>query len=446
MGHDRFGGPGPGGGGIAPARALMAQLSKESEKNLLMRVPAFVRFFAAGILTFGLLTSEPAAAARDQNFDAWLQDLKQEALRGGISQATIDLALAEVTPIARVIELDQKQPEFTQTFWNYLDKRVTPARVERARKLLATHRDLLQRVQARYGVQPRFLVSFWGLESNFGDYTGGFSVIGALATLAYDERRGDFFRAQLMDALRIIDQGHISAQAMQGSWAGAMGQVQFIPSTFMGHAVDFDGDGRRDLWASLPDIFGSAANYLSAIGWRGDETWGREVRLPKGFDLELADLTLRKPIAAWQALGIRRVDGEDLPRADMQAAIILPAGYKGPAFMVYGNFRSILNWNRSILYAVAVGHLADRIAGLPSLSTARPESERPLSRADVEVMQTLLASRGLDPGTPDGVVGARTRAALKTYQRQVGMAPDGYPSFEVLDALRQSAGNASRGD
>ena len=442
MGHAWFGGP--AGGGIASVRALVAQLFRESEKNLLMRVSAFARLFTAGVLIFGFLAS--AAAARDQTFDAWLRDFKQEALRSNISQATLDLALADVEPIARVIELDQKQPEFTQTFWNYLDKRVTSARIERARKLLATHGDLLGRVQARFGVQPRFLVSFWALESNFGDYTGGFPVIGALATLAYDDRRGDFFRAQLLDALRIIDQGHISVQAMQGSWAGAMGQVQFIPSTFMGHAVDFDGDGRRDLWASLPDIFASAANYLSAVGWHGDETWGREVRLPQGFDLELADLTLRKPIVEWQALGLRRIDGGDLPRADLQAAIVLPAGYKGPAFMVYGNFRSILNWNRSILYAVAVGHLADRIAGLPPLSTARPESERPLSRADVEVMQTLLASRGLDPGTPDGVVGARTRAALKTYQRQVGMAPDGYPSFDVLEALRQSAGNASRGD
>jgi len=379
------------------------------------------------------------AKARTPDFAAWLTALKLEARSAGISQATLDSALANIEPIERVTELDRKQPEFTQTFWGYFDKRVTPKRIERARRLLATHGDLLARVEARYGVQPRFLVSFWALESNFGDYTGGFSVIRALVTLAFDERRAKFFRTQLLEALRIIDKGHISAEAMQGSWAGAMGQVQFIPSTFMRHAVDFDGDGRRDLWNSLPDVFASAANYLSAIGWRGDETWGREVRLPQGFDFDLADLNVRKPLGAWQALGVRRADRTDLPRADMEASIILPAGYKGPAFMVYRNFRSIMRWNRSIFYAIAVGQLADRIGGLPALASTRPVDEKPLRRADVEVMQNLLASLGFDAGEPDGVVGAKTRAALKGYQRKTGLAADGYPTYEILEALRKSA-------
>ncbi len=411
-----------------------------------MHLVDLTRRCAAYLVTVVALIVAAPVSAQTPDFQVWLEALKSEARGAGISQATIDTALADVEPIERVTELDRKQPEFTQTFWAYLDKRVTPERVARARSLLATHKDLLAQVEARYGVQPRFLVSFWGLESNFGDYTGGFSVIRALVTLAFDERRGKFFRAQVLDALRIIDQGHISAKAMQGSWAGAMGQVQFIPSTFVRHAVDFDGDGRRDLWNSLPDVFASAANYLRAIGWRGDETWGREVRLPKGFDFELADLRTRKPIGAWQALGVRRPDGSDLPRADLEASIIVPAGHKGPAFIIYGNFHSIMRWNRSILYAIAVGHLADRIAGLPSLATVRPASEKPLSRSDVEAMQTMLASLGLDPGTPDGVVGAKTRAALKVYQRKIGVAPDGYPTYEILDALRQSASAAPRGD
>ncbi len=411
-----------------------------------MQIFRFIRHLAAVALIASAVGAPEPGRAATPAFEAWLEAVKVEARAAGISQATIDAALGEVEPLERVLELDRKQPEFVQTFWTYLDKRVTPARIERARDLMRRHRDLLSRVQARYGVQARFLVSFWGLESNFGDYTGGFSVVAALATLAYDERRSAFFRAELMEALRIIDQGHITASAMQGSWAGAMGQVQFLPSTFMGHAVDFDGDGRRDLWDSLPDIFASAANYLRAIGWQGDETWGREVRLPAGFDLELADLRLRKPIAAWQALGVRRADGTELPVADMEAAIVLPAGHTGPAFMVYNNFHSILSWNRSILYAIAVGHLADRMVGLPALASARPETETPLSRGDVEAMQTLLASLGFDPGTPDGVVGAQTRAALKAYQRQAGLAPDGYPTADILETLRGSVPAARRLD
>ncbi len=404
-----------------------------------MRLLKPIQRFALCAAAVAMLAFSVSAHAQDSNFEVWMLALKIEARSAGISQATIDTALSGVTPIQRVTELDRKQPEFTQTFWDYLDKRVTPQRVERARRLMSTHRVLLNQVQARYGVQPRFLVSFWGLESNFGSHTGGFSVIRALVTLAYDERRADFFRAQLLDALRILDKGHIAAEAMQGSWAGAMGQVQFIPSTFMRHAVDFDGDLRKDLWGSLPDVFASAANYLGAIGWRGDETWGREVRLPEGFDYGLADLKTRKPIGDWQALGVRRPDGSDLPRADLEAAIVLPAGHKGPIFMVYNNYHSILRWNRSILYAIAVGHLADRIAGLPALAAKRSDGEKPLRRADVKAMQGLLASLGFDAGVPDGVVGAKTRAALKGFQSKAGLAADGYPTYEVLEALRKSA-------
>lgn len=393
---------------------------------------------AALALTLVLALAPPAASAQTTSFETWLEGVKRDAAAAGISQATIEAALSGLSPIERVLELDQRQPEFTRTFWSYLNRAVTAGRIERGRELLARHRELLQRVQRRYNVQPRYLVAFWGLESNFGKNTGGLSVIGALATLAYNPRRGAFFRAQLLDALRILDQGHIGLAKMQGSWAGAMGQLQFMPSTFAAYAVDFDGDGRRDIWTGLPDVFASAANYLSSIGWRGDELWGREVRLPADFDWDLASLKLRKPIAAWRQLGVKRADGGALPVADISGAIVAPGGYKGPAFLVYGNFDRILDWNRSLLYAIAVGHLADRIAGRGALLAVRPAQETPLSRAQVEEMQGLLARLGFDAGEPDGVVGSRTRAALRSFQRQAKVPPDGYPTPELLTNLRAS--------
>lgn len=379
------------------------------------------------------------AGAQNQSFDQWLDGVRREAARKGIAQVTLDRALTGLAPIERVLELDGKQPEFTQTFWAYLDRAISEERVARGRALLDRHASLLQRVHASYGVQPRFLVAFWGLESNFGAHTGDFPVVGAVATLAYDARRADFFRAQLLDALRILDNGDIAPDTMKGSWAGAMGQVQFIPTTFTRYAVDFDGDGRRDLWNTLPDVFASAANYLSGIGWNGEETWGREVRLPAGFDLELASLEVHKPLAEWARLGVRRIDGSALPRADMKGAVLLPAGVQGPAFLVYDNFDAIMRWNRSILYAVAVGHLADRLIGLPALATARPAREQALSRAQVEELQRLLARLGLNPGEPDGMVGSQTRAALKAFQTQASIAPDGYPTIELLEDLRVRA-------
>ena len=406
------------------------------------------RRLAAGVLA-GLLAAWPAIALAPASafaaapagsradFATWLADLRIEAQDRGISEATLEAAFAGLEPIARVIELDRRQPEFTRTFWSYLERRVTPQRIERGAELLARHGALLARVQARYGVPPRFLVAFWALESNFGDHTGNYPVIGSLATLAYDERRAAFFRAELLNALAILDTGHTTAQAMQGSWAGAMGQPQFMPSTFARFAVDFDGDGRRDIWQSLPDVFASSANFLKNIGWDGERTWGREVRLPAGFDWDLAGLDRPKPLSVWQGLGVRRADGRNLPGVDISGSIILPAGHKGPAFLVYRNFHAILGWNRSLLYAISVGHLADRIAGMGPLRAARPAEERALSRDEVEEMQARLLALGFDPGTPDGVVGTRTRAALRAFQHAAELPADGYPDIELLETLRR---------
>ncbi len=380
----------------------------------------------------------PAAAAgkADADFAAWKAALRKEALSRGISEGTLDKALTLAAPIPRVVELDHKQPEFTQTFWRYLDARVNDTRIARGKEMLKKHAALLEKIWRQYHVPPRFLVAFWGMESNYGDHFGGYPVVDALMTLAYDPRRSHFFREQLFDALKIIDRGDITIDQMRGSWAGAMGHLQFIPSTFIQYAVDEDGDGKRDIWNSLPDTFATAANYLSRIGWHGGETWGREVRLPKGFDYELASSSITKPVTEWAKLGVRQVDGKPLPHASLPATLVLPSGHEGPAFLTYNNYQRILNWNRSALYAIAVGHLADRLIGRGPLQGPRPANEQPLSRAMVIEMQQRLAAHGFAIGTPDGVIGPMTRTAIRDFQKAKGMTPDGFPSTEVLEKLR----------
>ncbi len=312
----------------------------------------------AVILTFVMLSASFASA---DGFVEWLDLLKEEAASRGISANTLDTALAGVQPIERVIELDRNQPEFKKTFQSYLKMTVSEFRIKKGRKMLEQHMALLKDVSAQYGVQPRFLVAIWGMETNFGTYMGGFPIINSLVTLAYDERRSKFFRAELLHALRIIDEGHITVQDMKGSWAGAMGQVQFMPSSFISFAVDGDNDGRKDLWNSLPDVFASASNYLSRYNWSGNWTWGREVLLPSGFDQEMAGMKIKKPLSEWQELGILRINGDSLPEAPINASLILPSGSNGPAFLVYQNYRAIYRWNRSHFYALAVCRLSDRI-------------------------------------------------------------------------------------
>lgn len=306
---------------------------------------------------------QPETVQTQQDFDTWLADLKNEALKKGIGEATFDAALGDTRPIQRVIELDRNQPEFTLTFRQYLNRTVPQSRVDTGRRLLNENRALLEKVSAEYEVQPRFLVAFWGIESDFGRITGGFSVPQALATLAYDGRRAQFFRDELLNALQILEEKHIAPHRMKGSWAGAMGQTQFMPSSFLRFAVDFNRDGRRDIWTTPGDVFASAANYLSSSGWKGDETWGRAVSLPVGFDVSLISLEVVKDLSEWQNLGVRRPDGSDLPMADIQASLVRPSEENADVFIVYDNYRTTLKWNRSTYFALAVGHLADRIGG-----------------------------------------------------------------------------------
>ena len=307
------------------------------------------------------LVSGSAAAENSTPFSEWLRGLRADARAAGVREATLDRALAGIEPIPRVIELDRRQPEFTLTFREYMDRVVPPARIEKGRQRLGENRDLLKTISAKYGVQARFLVAFWGVETDFGRQTGGFPVLPALATLAYDGRRSAYFRKELIHALEIVDAGHVQPDRMIGSWAGAMGQTQFMPSSFRAHAVDYDGDGRIDIWHSRPDALASAANYLKRSGWKGDETWGRAARLPEGFDAKLIGTGVVKSLAEWSALGLSRDDGGPLPTRALKASVVLAEGNKGPAFLVYDNYRAILKWNRSTFFAIAIGSLADRI-------------------------------------------------------------------------------------
>jgi membrane-bound lytic murein transglycosylase B len=295
-------------------------------------------------------------------FQAWLDEFKREALGQGIPQTALDSAFFNVYgPIDRVIELDRSQPESRLTLDEYLARVVSSERIAKGRARMIEHRAVLDGVGARYGVQPRFIVSLWGIETDYGRVTGGYSVIGALATLAYEGRRAEFFRGELLHALKIVQAGHIDAYNMTGSWAGAMGQSQFMPSSFNAYAVDYDGDGRRDIWGTLPDVFASIANYLASFNWRADLTWGREVRAPAGLDPNLISLDVERTLPEWQALGVRNVDGGALPDRLLPASLVFPGD--GPrSFLVYQNFKTILKWNRSSYFGVAVGQLADGIA------------------------------------------------------------------------------------
>jgi membrane-bound lytic murein transglycosylase B len=318
-----------------------------------------------GVLVLASWLAVSSAGASRAGFADWLEALRTEAHESGISEATITASLAGVEPVGRILELDRSQPGAPAEFCEYLEKRLTDTRIERGRRMLEEHRAVLRAVGQEYGVAPRFVIALWGLETNFGDYVGDYRVIDALATLAYDERRGAMFRRQLLAALRIVDQGHQQPTSMKGSWAGAMGQVQFMPSTYRAYAVDHDGDGRKDIWSSVPDALASAANYLSNAGWRRGETWGRRVEIPSGlqFDGRTSD---PQSLAEWSRLGVRSYGGLDLPSAKMRGSIVLPVSKPRPAFLVYRNYRAILAWNRSTFFGISVGTLADRVVGRTS--------------------------------------------------------------------------------
>ena len=319
------------------------------------------RYLAFLLIVFGPSISL-VSNTKAEGFNTWLDKLKTEAKGQGISQKTIDNSLIGIKPIPRVIELDRKQPEFTLTFAEYLKRVVSDRRIKIGKSKLKKHEELLRQISSKYGVQSRYIVALWGVETDFGRITGGFPVISSLATLAYDGRRSKFFRKELLLALKIVDGGHILAKDMVGSWAGAMGQNQFMPSSFHAYAVDYDKDGSKDIWKTLPDIFASIANYLSKSGWQADQTWGRPVSLPEDFSRKFLGRQVKKTLGEWQQLGVRKLSGQDLPKRNLLSSIIRPEkGQIGPAFVIYNNYEVILKWNRSNYFATAVGTLSDKI-------------------------------------------------------------------------------------
>lgn len=323
--------------------------------------------FAISIFTFALTSLSFATKAQTQNFDIWLSGMRTEALNAGISPQTVNVALSNLTPNQRVIDLDRKQPEGTMTFAKYRERIVNETRIQKGREMMRVHADRLRQIEQKYGVQPQYVVALWGIETNFGGNTGGMDVIRSLATLAWEGRRAEFFKNELLDAMRIIDQGHITREGMTGSWAGALGQVQFMPSSFKRLAVDGNNDGKKDIWNDLDDAFASAANYLVKNGWNAGERWGREVRLPAGFAQSHVTKNTREPIekslSQWNTLGIRTIDGQLLPNVnDMNGYIVMPDDMDGPAYLVYNNYSTIMRWNRSTYFATSVGLLADAIA------------------------------------------------------------------------------------
>ncbi len=368
-----------------------------------------------------------------QDFEAFLTDIRTLARRQGISEQTLDEAFIGLTPDSKVIQYDRNQAEFSVNFWRYLTSRVSQTRLEKGQLKLQENQGLLAKVYQKYGIPPAILVAFWGLETNYGKHVGKMNLVRSLATLSFDLRRRDFFTRELLTLLKLIDSGKLPPN-VGGSWAGAMGSTQFMPSNVAAYAIDNDADGMLDLWNSLEDIMHSSGNFLAHIGWHRGEKWGREVIIKSDFDFSLAGLKTKKSVNEWQVLGVRRVNGDDLPNSNISASLLLPMGFQGPAFLVYRNFHVILRWNRSILYALSVGHLADKLINNQALS-ARPIKEPSLSHGNILTIQTKLGELGFDAGVPDGISGPKTRAAVRAYQTQNQLPVDGYVGYQLFQHL-----------
>ncbi len=379
------------------------------------------------------LGSAPALA----NSAEFVRGLWPQAESRGVSRSAFESAFAGYNYQPKIMDLTKKQPEFSQTVQQYLDRRVTAAQAQKGQAMRAEWNQTLTGAEQRWGVQPEIVLAIWGMETNYGGFMGGEHTIHALATLTEGGYRADFFREELLTALRIVSDGHVSADNMTGSWAGAMGHTQFMPSSFMRYAVDYNGDGRKDIWNSVQDALGSTANYLHSHKWRPGETWGYEVKLPGGFNFAQARQMERAPLSQWQAMGIERVSGKPFPRPTDSGRLYMPAGAAGPVFLLLPNFDVIKRYNNSDSYALAVGHLADRIIGSGGFATPWPAGDYALTKAQRAELQTLLGRAGYDVGTPDGVVGPKTRAAVAAFQQRMGLPADGHVSGRILDALKR---------
>jgi membrane-bound lytic murein transglycosylase B len=399
-----------------------------------------VVLFAASIVRSQTTGSAepPASQAEIAEFNAYVSGLWSRAEAKGVSRATYTRAFANLKPDMRILAKPKHQLEHERPIWEYLRLIVNDKRVALGQKAYATNLEGMKIIETAYGVPPHIVVAVWGVESMYGSNMGQYPVIRSLATLGWKGgRRAKFGEQQLLAALRILQHGDVAPERMTGSWAGAMGHTQFIPTTYEAYAVDFDKDGRRDIWTSATDGVASAAHLLKANGWKPNEPWGFEVKLPAKFDFGQAGMSNKKPLAAWAAQGVRYANGKPLASTDMKASLLLPAGSNGPALLVTGNFRALLRYNNSISYALAVAWLAQKLVDGPFLEKPWPVTERALELEERKEMQRLLAARGLTVKAMDGMIGAETIAALRSYQQSKGMAPDGFPSLKVLEALRK---------
>lgn len=369
-------------------------------------------------------------------FDRWVQGFKGRARAQGISNATLNAAFRDVRFDDDVIKRDRNQSEFTKTIWQYLDSAVSSKRITNGKAALRQHRSKLKAIEKRYGVEKEVIVAVWGLESAYGQFKGSNDVIQSLATLAYEGRRGAFFEEQLIAALKILQNGDTSPRNMTGSWAGAMGHTQFIPTSYLAFAVDFNGDGRRDIWSDDPtDALASTAAYLKRSGWTKGQPWGVEVKLPRGFDYSLANRKIKKSPAAWARLGVTDMRGMSVPNHGV-ASILLPAGANGAVFMIFDNFRAIERYNAADAYVIGVGHLSDRIKGGPPIQASWPKDDRALKFSERKELQQRLTRAGFSTKGVDGRIGPNTINAVRSYQRANGLIPDGYASLALLNKLR----------
>lgn len=376
----------------------------------------------------------------DQDFMLWQSNFRQFAQQRGINEATLNLAFRGLLTDKKVLRLDAYQPEFSRPIWEYMDSAVSPERIEQGRYVLKEYAPLLKKISDTYRVDAEYIVAIWGMESSYGQQLGNYSAIRSLATLAYQgrEERRDFWRNQLLAALRILQAGDMSINSLRGSWAGALGHTQFIPTTFEEFAVDFDGDGKRDLRESIPDALASTANYLSQSGWQQGQPWGTEVVLPVTFDWSETEPANWQALSYWMAQGVYRVDGSPLNAASTtRSAVIVPAGYRGPAFLSYPNFNVLLKYNNAISYALATGYLAERLKGGLDVQAAWPRHELALSRLEKAELQERLSAVGYSTDGIDGNIGPNTRAALRRWQADTGFPADGYATIDHLQLLRE---------
>ena len=389
------------------------------------------RAFIAGSLASSLFAG--VAAAQASGFANWISRFRARARAAGISDRTFDAAFANVAYLPDSIRRDRNQAEFVKPLGEYMATAASDARVQNGRNLLRQYGNLLSRIEATYGVPPHIVTAIWGMESNYGQRRGDVPLISTLATLAYDGRRGRFFEQQLIAALGILQRGDVAPRNMTGSWAGAMGHTQFIPTSYQAYAVDFTGDGRRDIWSDDPsDALASTAAYLQRFRWRQGQPWGVEVLLPANFNYAQTE---RRSIASWNALGLRGVDGRAVPNYG-DAALIIPTGALGPAFLIFSNYTVISRYNNAQAYIIGVGHLGDRIRGMGPLRRPWPAGERALTRAERVELQQRLTAAGFSTRGVDGKIGPNSRAAIRAYQQSRGLPADGYPSIALLNRLR----------